>query len=230
MKLNPRQLVADNKGFLMFVVGMILMRSAIADWYVVPSSSMYPHLLEGDRVFANRLAYDIKLPFTDVILKQLADPERGDIVTFTSPESGIRLVKRVIGLPGDVVEMDEGKLVINGVSAGYDAVADPDPEYLTPTKEYPQQQLVFKETMGNFEHHIIVMPERRSVRFFGPYLVPAGQYMMLGDNRDNSIDSRSYGFVKRELITGRVKNLMFSLNYDNYYMPRMERFGAKVTQ
>ncbi|MBI1835542.1 MAG: signal peptidase I, partial [Burkholderiales bacterium] len=110
MGLRVRQLLADNKGFLLFVAAMILMRSALADWYLVPSSSMYPHLLEGDRVIANRIAYDIKVPFTDVILKQVADPQRGDIVTFSSPEGGTRLVKRVIGLPGDVVEMVDERL------------------------------------------------------------------------------------------------------------------------
>jgi signal peptidase I len=72
------------------------------------------------------------------------------------------------------------------------------------------------------------MPEKAAMRSFGPVKVPQGQYMMLGDNRDNSKDSRFIGFVKRELITGQVKRLMFSLNGDNYYLPRFERIGAKA--
>ena len=229
MGLRVRQLLADNKGFLLFVAAMILMRSALADWYLVPSSSMYPHLLEGDRVIANRIAYDIKVPFTDVILKQVADPQRGDIVTFSSPEGGTRLVKRVIGLPGDVVEMVDERLIINGVPAEYAQVVDHDPEHLTPSHEYAQPQLVFSESLGALQHNIIVMPDRRAMRSFGPLTVPAGEYMMLGDNRDNSNDSRFYGFVKRELITGRVSRLMFSLDSNRYYMPRFERIGARLT-
>lgn len=228
MNFNPRQLIADNKGFLFVVFGMILMRSAFADWYMVPSSSMYPHLLEGDRVIANRIAYDFKLPFTDVILKHMGNPERGDIVTFISPESDIRLVKRVIGLPGDIVEMIDEKLVINGVAADYAAVLDMDPAHLTPSREYPQEQKVLRETLGNFQHNIIVMPDRSALRSFGPVTVPSGHYMMLGDNRDNSNDSRFYGFVKRDLLTGRVSRLMYSLDSDNYYIPRFDRFGASL--
>lgn len=222
-----RKLIADNKGFLTFVFCMLLMRSALADWYLVPSSSMYPNLLEGDRVICDRVAYDIKLPFTDVILKQVADPKRGDIVTFSSPEDGIRLVKRLVAVPGDVVEMRNEKLVINGVEASYTPVSR-DAGHLTPVREYPSQQLVFKESLGSLQHDVIVMPDRAAMRTFGPVKVPAGQYLMLGDNRDNSKDSRYIGFVKRELITGQVRRLMFSLNGDNYYLPRLERIAAKV--
>jgi signal peptidase I len=228
MKFNLRKSISDNKGFLFFVFGMILMRSAVADWYSVPSSSMYPHLMQGDRVISNRLAYDLKLPFTDIILKKIGDPQRGDVVTFTSPEDGLRLVKRVIGLPGDVIEMKNEKLFINGVAAEYEQV-NLDPMFLTPKNEYAQQQLVFKESIGEFKHNIIVMPDRAALRSFEPRKVPAGYYMMFGDNRDNSNDSRFIGMVKRELLTGRVTNLMFSLDYENYYLPRLERTGAKVT-
>lgn len=226
--LNPKKLVADNKGFLLFLLGMILMRSALADWYVVPSSSMYPSLLEGDRVICDRLAYDIKLPFTDVILKHLDDPKRGDIVTFLSPEDGTRLVKRLIAVPGDVLEMRNEKLVINGVEASYQPVSARDADHLTPQREYQGEQLVFKESLGSLQHEMIVMPERAAMRSFGPVKVPAGEYLMLGDNRDNSRDSRYIGLVKRELITGQVKRLLFSLNGDNYYLPRLERIAAGV--
>lgn len=229
MKFNVKKMFSDNKGFLFFIFAMILMRSAVADWYSVPSSSMYPHLMQGDRVLANRLAYDVKLPFTDIILKKIADPKRGDVVTFTSPEGGVRLIKRVIGLPGDVIEMRDEKLIVNGVAAEYEEVKNVDPVFLTPKHEYAQQQLVFKESLGDLQHRIIVMPERSAMRSFEAKTVPADSYLMLGDNRDNSHDSRFYGMVKRELLTGRVTNLMFSLDYENYYMPRWERTGAKVT-
>ncbi len=224
-----RKVVRENKGFLFVVFGMIFMRSALADWYVVPSSSMYPHLLEGDRVIANRVAYVIRIPFTNIVVKQVGNPQRGDIVTFFSPEDGTRLVKRVIGLPGDTIEMRDRRLIINGEEANYQEVADVPREYLTP--HYEMSQRVFTESLGDLHHNIIVMPEAyQSIQSFGPVQIPEGQYVMLGDNRDNSRDSRYFHFVKRELITGRVSRLMFSLDYENHYMPRFERIGAKVAQ
>ncbi|MEB0139092.1 MULTISPECIES: signal peptidase I [unclassified Undibacterium] len=223
-----KKLFAQNKGFLAFVLGMVLVRSALADFYVVPSSSMYPTLLEGDRVICDRLAYDVKLPLSDIVLTHLADPQRGDVVTFSSPEDGTRLVKRLVALPGDVVEMREEKLSINGEVAHYQSVATPARDHLTPQHEYAGEQLVWQESLGSMQHRIIVMPERPALRSFGPLTVPPGQYLMLGDNRDNSKDSRYIGLVKRELITGQVKRLMFSLDGQRYYLPRLERFGAAI--
>jgi signal peptidase I len=222
-----RKLIKENKGFLFFLLAMIMVRSAVADWYGVPSASMYPTLMIGDRIVSNRLAYDIKLPFTDVIVKHLADPQRGDIVTFSSPEDGLRLVKRVVGLPGDVIEMRGDELIVNGVKASY-VPADGDiATRLTP--DYDGQQLILTEQILGQRHPIIVMPERMALRSFGPVTVPAGEYLMLGDNRDNSKDSRYIGFVRRELLTGQVKRVVFSLDTDKYYLPRIGRFGAPLS-
>ena len=223
-----KKMFADNKGFIAFMFGMILIRSAFADYYVVPSSSMYPTLLEGDRVICDRVAYDIKLPFTDIVLKHLADPQRGDVVTFSSPEDGIRLVKRLIAVPGDVVEMRDEHLYINGQAASYQPVSDSNPAHLTPQREFAGEQLVWKEKLGSLNHDIIVMPEREAMRDFGPLKIPQGQYLMLGDNRDNSKDSRYIGLVRRELITGQIRRLAFSLDGDHYYLPRTERFGSPI--
>lgn len=221
-----KKLITENKGFLFFLFGMIVVRSAVADWYGVPSGSMYPTLMIGDRIVSNRLAYDVKIPFTDVIVKHIADPQRGDIVTFISPEDGNRLVKRVIGLPGDVVEMRGEELVVNGVKASY-TLADGDiAKQLTP--DYSGRQLTLNEQVLGSHHSIIVMPERMAVRSFGPVTVPPGQYLMLGDNRDASKDSRYIGFVKRELITGQVTRVAFSLDTDKFYLPRAERFGISL--
>jgi signal peptidase I len=224
--LNVKKLIAQNKAFLFFLFAMIVVRSAIADWYGVPSSSMYPTLMIGDRIVSDRLAYDFKLPFTDVIVKHIADPQRGDIVTFTSPEDGMRLVKRLIGVPGDVVEMDGEQLIINGVHASYAQVSGDISAHLTP--DYQGRQLMLKEDLLGRQRPIIVMPQRPAMRSFGPVTVPQGEYLMLGDNRDNSKDSRYIGFVKRALLTGRVKRVVFSLDAERYYLPRMERFAASL--
>lgn len=221
-----RKLISANKGFLIFMLGMIIVRSAVADWYGVPSGSMYPTLMIGDRIIADRLAYDVKLPFTNIVIKHLDDPRRGDIVTFSSPEDGTRLVKRIIGLPGDVVEMRGEELIINGESASYAEASGEVAGQLTP--DYSGRQLVLTEKLHDSRRPIIVMPERMAMRSFGPVTVPAGEYLMLGDNRDNSKDSRYIGFVKRELITGRVRLVAFSMDVDRFYLPRFERFGAAL--
>ncbi len=224
--LNLKKWATENKGFLFFLFGMVIVRSAIADWYGVPSSSMYPTLMIGDRIISDRLAYDIKIPFTDVIVKHIADPQRGDIVTFSSPEDGVRLVKRVVGVPRDVVEMHDEQLMINGVRASYDPVIGDTATHLTP--HYEGEQRILNEQIFGEQRPIIVMPGRAAMRSFGPVTVPQGEYLMLGDNRDNSKDSRYIGFVKRELLTGQVKRVVFSLDTDKYYLPRVERFGAAL--
>lgn len=221
-----KRLLAENKGFLFFLFGMVLVRSAIADWYGVPSGSMYPTLMIGDRIIADRLAYDVKIPFTDVIVKHIADPKRGDIVTFSSPENGDRLVKRIIGLPGDIVEMRGEELVINGEPASYASAGAAFATRLMP--DYAGRQLVLNEKLPGIQHPIIVMPERFAARSFGPVTVPSGEYLMLGDNRDASKDSRYIGFVKRELITGQVKRVAFSVDTGKFYLPRADRFGASL--
>jgi len=219
-----KRMILGNKGFIALMLGMLFFRSAIADWYVVPSSSMYPTLVIGDHVYADRLAYDFKLPFTDLVLMHHADPMRGDIVTFTSPADGKRLVKRLVAVPGDVVEMRDGKLVINHVALTYQAVRSPVP--LTP--DYSGLQIVLNENLPDRQHNIIQMPERRSIRSFGPVTVPENQFLMLGDNRDFSADSRYIGFVKRELITGQVTRVLYSLDAEHYYLPRLDRLAKAL--
>jgi signal peptidase I len=110
----------NNRGFVIFLICFGFFRTAIADWNPIPSGSMRPNLLEGDVVLVNRLAYDFKLPLTDVVVAKIGDPGRGDIVTFSSPKGGTRLIKRIVAIPGDVVEMRREVLLVNGKAAEYD--------------------------------------------------------------------------------------------------------------
>src|SRR3954471_13998986 len=119
-----RKWLHGNAKFLAFVLLFGVFRTAIADWNPIPSASMHPNLLEGDVVFVNRLAYNVKVPLTDVVIGTTGEPQRGDIVTFSSPKDGTRLIKRVIALPGDRVEMRNEQLTINGQPAGYAALGD----------------------------------------------------------------------------------------------------------
>ena len=219
--------VVTHRGFLIFMLGMLFFRSAMADWYAVPSGSMYPTVLVGDRIISNRLAYDVRLPFTDLVLQHIADPQRGDIVTFTSPADGTRLVKRLVGLPGDTIALRDEVLYINGVAATYTDGAGSAASSLVP--DYSGAQVVQIETTHDSHRTILLMPQRDGVlRSFGPLQVPPGEYLMLGDNRDDSMDSRYIGCVPRAAITGRVSRVAFSLDSQRFLLPRFERFGVAL--
>ena len=214
--------ITANKGFLMFLVLFGVFRTAVADWNPIPSGSMRPNLLEGDVVFVNRLAYNLKVPLTDVVLARLGDPARGDVVTFSSPKDGVRLIKRLIAVPGDVVEMRNERLVINGREAGYDVVGTVSEQIGATTTTTTAFHLT--ETTDGEQRSILVMPDIQAARTFGPVTVPEGQYMMLGDNRDNSSDSRFIGFVPRELLIGRAERVLVSADIKGNWMPRGSRF------
>lgn len=214
-----------NKGFLVFLMLFGVFRTAIADWNPIPSSSMRPGLLEGDVVFVNRLAFNVKVPLTDKVLARTGEPQRGDVVTFSSPADGTRLIKRVMALPGDVVEMRDEKLVINGQAATYTEVE----QVMEPIGEGRTMQAVrFDEKLGTQQQRIQVLPALVARRNFAPMTIPPDQYLMLGDNRDNSADSRFIGLVPRHLLIGRAVRVLVSADIEGNWMPRGERFGKPL--
>ncbi|HXU56843.1 MAG TPA: signal peptidase I [Casimicrobiaceae bacterium] len=213
MKNGLRKVWREYRGLAVFLVLMAIFRSALADWNVVPTGSMKPTIVEGDRILVNKLAYDLKIPLTHISLHRFADPMRGDIVVFDSRAAATRLVKRVIGLPGDTVQMRDNRLTINGIAARYSGI------------EYEPDATFAIESYLNMSHRIELAPAGAS-RFstFGPVTVPRDHYLVLGDNRDNSADSRYYGFIPRDEIVGNAKTIVLSLDYDDYYIPRADRF------
>ncbi|PWF48666.1 signal peptidase I [Massilia glaciei] len=214
-----------NKGFLLFLMLFGVFRTAIADWNPVPTGSMRPTIVEGDVVLVNRIAYDLKVPLTGVVIAHLGEPRRGDIVTFHSPRGGTRLIKRVIGLPGDVVEMRAGRLRINGLASAYLPLGR-SPEPVAPRLE--TAALRFDETLAQGHHSIQLMPDYAARRDFGPVTIPRDEFMMLGDNRDNSADSRVIGLVPRALLIGRAERVLVSADMLGNWMPRAERFGKSL--
>jgi signal peptidase I len=218
------RLLAANKSLLIFFALMMVFRSALADWMVVPSGSMNPTIVEGDRILVDKQTYGLRIPFTTTRLTTGNDPQRGDIVIFASPKDGsTTLVKRIVGLPGDVVEMRDEQLLINGVAIDYapaSDVADADLPQATRALDhrYATEKLVERS------HSIMVLPQRAAMRSFGPTTVPPDQYLFLGDSRDNSEDSRYIGFVQRESIVGRAFRVAYSLDADRWYRPRADRF------
>lgn len=213
MENDFKQTLREYRGLFLFIVLMVMFRSAVADWNDVPSESMKPTILVGDRIFVNKLAYSVRVPLTHVSLYRFAEPERGDIVVFDSDAADMRLVKRVIGLPGDTVAMVDERLVINGVPARYETVRE------------EGSSLFVKETVSGAEHVLLIDQSRPAINgSFGPVVVPEGHYLVLGDNRRNSADSRFYGFVPRDELVGRAGSVVVSLDPDNYFLPRTDRF------
>ena len=202
---------------LMVTAVLAPLRSAVADWNDVPSGSMEPTILVGDRIFVNKLSYDLKIPFTTWRLAKWADPQRGDIIVFRSPHDGTRLVKRVVGVPGDQIELRNDHLLINGQPASYASMQ---------TESEPT--FVVDETVSGRTHRVMIDPQLPARRSFGPIEVPAGQYFVMGDNRDNSFDSRFFGFVPRDSIYGRATLVAMSFDHAHYFMPRFDRFGLNL--
>ena len=194
---------------------MGVFRSSLADWNSVPTGSMKPTIIEGDRILINKLAYDVKLPFSNISIAKLAQPRRGDIIIFNSAVSKKRLVKRVIGVPGDRVSMLNNRLTINGVELEYT---------LSNSALNAEHSSDLDEDLLGVKHQIRIDNKAGPAANFLETRVPENMYLALGDNRDNSVDSRYIGFVPRSEIIGRSNSVVMSFDYDDYYLLRKERF------
>lgn len=210
--------------FIIFVI--IPVKSSLADWNWVPSGSMNPTILEGELVYVDKIAYDLRLPLTFYRLAQWAKPERGDIVICFSPEDDTRLVKRVIAVPGDTIEMRKNVLFLNGRPAVYTKIETKHTEYLNP--KLKKRSIFATENLDGFTHPVMSIPSIPAVRNFGPTTVPQDNYFVMGDNRDNSKDSRHFGFVEGGIIIGKAKGIILSFDITDDYLPRLKRFFAPL--
>lgn len=219
--MTKQKILREIRVFALMLLVVSSLRSALADWNDVPTGSMKPTIEVGDRVVVNKLAYDLKLPFTTIELIKWADPQRGDIVVLFSPIDGTRLVKRVVAVPGDQVVMANNQLFINGKPAPWSPLT---------TSDDPDQGLTFvaNENLFGRRHKVMLTPQVPAVRSFGPTAIPAGHYFVLGDNRDNSNDSRFIGFIARRRIVGKATAVAFSLDRGNHFVPRLDRFFKRL--
>lgn len=208
----------ENRQFFLLLSCIVFFKSAIADLSSISGASMQPSLLDGDKVWVNKLAYDVKIPFTEISLAELSDPSRGDVIIIDSKKADKRLVKRIVGIPGDNIYMQNNALVINGEAAKYQILSE-DEDAIIILEELPD-----KTHRARLSNRFV----SRTSRSYGPTIVPEGQYFVLGDNRDNSSDSRVYSFIPREEIIGRSSSVVFSLDSDNSYLPRGDRFLAGI--
>jgi signal peptidase I len=214
------------KPFAVLFIVITPLKSTIVDWNWVPTGSMKPTILEGDLVLVNKLAYDLKVPFTTRHLSRWGDPARGDVVVFFSPRNGERLVKRVVGLPGDTIEMRNDVVLVNGRALSY-AEADPAPFRRDIFED--RHPIMAVETLGAVNHYVLALPNRPALRTFGPSVVAPGHYFVMGDSRDNSADSRFIGAIPRDAIVGRASAVIVSFDTSHYLRPRFLRFGHPLS-
>ena len=217
-----KRFLRQNSAFLILLLCFGIFRTAVADWNTVPSGSMRPTILEGDVVLVNRIAYDLKLPLTDISIAKLGEPKRGEVLTFTSPADGVRLIKRLVALPGDAVEMRDEVLFVNGVAAEYG-----DRKPVTEPLEGGGATMGLRTTekIAGKEHAVQFLPERAAARSFGPYIVPPDNYFFLGDGRP---DLRYIGPVPRRLLIGRANHIVVSADILNNWMPRFGRTEERI--
>ena len=216
--------------FFPVILIVFLLRSFLVEPFKIPSSSMVPTLLVGDFILVNKFTYGIRLPVVNMKIIDLGSPKRGDVMVFRWPRNtSLDYIKRVVGVPGDRIEYRNKRLTINGEPVPVRQI----PDYLS--KERMQFSLRFVETLGGVQHEILQDPDTPAmVASDGPFpfdgncnynasglacTVPPGHYFMMGDNRDNSSDSRVWGFVPDENIVGKAFFIWLNLG-------ELGRFGS----
>ena len=235
-------------GFILLLLALFTFRSVIADWNAVPTGSMKPTIYEGDRIWVNKLAYGLRVPFTDIRIKTLGEPKRGEIVVFPEPLSGKRYIKRVIGIEGDVIEVRDNLVYLNGEKLQYSSFTD---DELGAVANIPSSERYNDSIDNAFVYlHEKLDDKTYSIRManpnfypkirtadFGPVTVPEGHILFMGDNRDESSDSRYFGhfkpqytFIPTNTLIGKATRVAWSHDYDNYYIPRKERFFKPIDE
>jgi signal peptidase I len=215
-------LVEYAKSFFPILLLVLVLRSFLFEPFRIPSGSMMPTLVEGDFIFVNKFVYGLRLPVLNTKIVALGEPQRGDVVVFRLPsDPSVNYIKRVVGLPGDVVDYDQGRkrLTINGELIPMELVGD--------YEDDPQYELA-REQLGEAEHPVLLLPGRVSLG--GEYRVPEGHYFMMGDNRDNSKDSRYPGveFVPEYQLVGRAVRIWMNWRSPSQGGPRWSRIGKSV--
>jgi signal peptidase I len=211
------------KSFFPVILIVFLLRSFLVEPFKIPTGSMVPTLLVGDFILVNKFTYGIRLPLVNKKIFNVGEPNRGDVMVFRFPEDpSIDYIKRVVGVPGDRIAYENKRLSINGVPQPRKQVTD----YLNRERIHYSAQ--FQETLGGVEHAILQESDTpAAIPFTRPFpfrencnynaegvacTVPPGHYFVMGDNRDNSADSRVWGFVPDENIVGKAFFIWFNFN------------------
>lgn len=208
---NEPLMVEYARSFFPVVLLVLLLRSFLAEPFRIPSGSMMPTLLIGDFILVNKFAYGVRLPVANTKIIEMGEPKRGDIVVFRFPrQPSIDYIKRVIGMPGDRIAYFDKKVYVNGQLASQ-----------TPLNVYEGRgqgqsmsgAMRLEENLESVKHDILVMQGAASVE--DVFVVPEGQYFVMGDNRDNSNDSRYWGFVPEANLVGKAFFIWMNWDLDN---------------
>jgi signal peptidase I len=208
------------RSFFPVLLIVLVVRSFLFEPFRIPSSSMVPTLLVGDFIFVNKFTYGLRLPVTNTKIFDIGDPDRSDVIVFKLPsDPGTNYIKRLVGLPGDTVRYENRRLYINGERVDVEAMG----QY---RGEGDSGALLYNEILGDVGHEILLMPGRRSIE--GTFRVPTGHYFMMGDNRDNSKDSRyrGVGIIPERLIVGKAVRIW--MNWSIPEMPKWGRIGMPI--
>jgi len=210
-------LVDYSRSFFPVLLFVLVIRSFVFEPFRIPSGSMMPTLLQGDFIFVKKFSYGLRLPVLETKIMETGQPERGDVVVFRLPEEPtVNYIKRVVGLPGDTVEYVNHRLTVNGEPVALAPDANPPPDDPAPR---------FIETLSDREHAIFIAHPGNTVRD-GVYEVPEGHYFMLGDNRDNSRDSRFLGMIPETHLVGEAVRIW--MHMDGLEIPDWGRIGMKI--
>ena len=210
-----RTLVEYSRSFFPVLLFVLVIRSFVFEPFRIPSGSMMPTLLQGDFIFVKKYAYGLRLPVSEAKILETGEPERGDVVVFRLPsDPSINYIKRVVGLPGDEIVYERHRLTINGELVDleqHSAATEMDPRFV--------------ERLGDREHEIRIENAAYLIRD-GVYQVPDGHYFVMGDNRDNSRDSRFIGAIPEDYLVGEAVRIW--LHMDGLQWPRWDRIGSKI--
>jgi signal peptidase I len=212
---GPRlTLVEYSRSFFPVLLIVLVIRSFVFEPFRIPSGSMMPTLLQGDFIFVKKYSYGLRLPVTETKIIETGAPERGDVVVFRLPQDpSINYIKRVIGLPGDTLVYEDHRLTING-----------EPVQLERSPESGPGQPVYIEHLGERSHDILIT-NAHSVKD-GNYVVPDGHYFVMGDNRDNSKDSRFIDAIPETHLVGEAVRVW--MHMDGLSWPRWDRIGTRI--
>ena len=208
-------LVEYSRSFFPVLLFVLVIRSFVFEPFRIPSGSMMPTLLEGDFIFVKKYAYGLRLPVTETKVVETGEPKRGDVIVFRLPsDPSINYIKRVIGLPGDKVVYERHRLTINGERID-----------LSPGDDDSWNVPLFVEDLDGRVHDILVTNPEFSTRD-NTYVVPDGQYFVMGDNRDRSKDSRFIGAIPEEFLVGEAVRIW--MHFVPWNMPDWGRIGEKI--